>query len=50
MSIRTALVLVLGFVLLAGGALFFWPDLDNEPPRQRAGSSGERLHQLGQGG
>ena len=32
MSIRTALVLVLGFVLLAGGALFFWPDLDNEPP------------------
>ena len=31
MSIRTALVLALGFVVLAGGALFFWPDLDNEP-------------------
>ena len=31
MSIRTALVLVLGFVVLAGGALLFWPDLDDEP-------------------
>ena len=31
MSIRTALVFVLGVVVLAGGALFFWPDLDDEP-------------------
>ena len=31
MSIRTALVLVLGFVVLAGGALFFWPYLNDEP-------------------
>ena len=31
MSIRTALVFVLGIVVLAGGALFFWPDLDDEP-------------------
>ena len=32
MRIRTALVFVLGIVVLAGGALFFWPDLDDEPP------------------
>ena len=31
MRVRTALVLVLGFVMLAGGALFFWPDLADEP-------------------
>ena len=31
MRIRTALVFVLGIVVLAGGALFFWPDLDDEP-------------------
>ena len=31
MRVRTALVLVLGFVVLAGGALFFWPDLADEP-------------------
>ena len=32
MRVRTALVFVLGIVVLAGGALFFWPDLDDEPP------------------
>ena len=30
MSIKIASVLTLGIVVLAGGALFFWPDLDDE--------------------
>ena len=31
MSIKIASALTLGIVVLAGGALFFWPDLDDEP-------------------
>ena len=31
MSIKIAAALTLGIVVLAGGALFFWPDLDDEP-------------------
>ena len=31
MNIKIAAALTLGIVVLAGGALFFWPDLDNEP-------------------
>ena len=32
MNIKIAAALTLGIVVLAGGALLFWPDLDDEPP------------------
>ena len=31
MNIKSAAALTLGIVVFAGGALFFWPDLDDEP-------------------